>query len=158
RLVPGDRLHHPDAHPAHEHPALARTQDADRAPEGDRADGVRWPHRLLPDRRAQRTRAAVAGHEGETPYVALPVTGLEADERLDGRPQLPTTDKEVTMKLRVALSVFLAATLALGAWSMAPAQDKTMFVPLLVYRTGPYAPSGTPIANAASDYLNLLNE
>ena len=31
-------------------------------------------------------------------------------------------------------------------------------MPLLVYRTGPYAPSGIPIANAGSDYFNLLNE
>jgi len=62
------------------------------------------------------------------------------------------------MKLRVILSVALAAVVAFGAWSLAPAQDKTMFVPLLVYRTGPYAPSGIPIANAATDYLNLVNE
>ena len=51
--------------------------------------------------------------------------------------------------------------LAIVAWPMAtpaPAQDKTIFMPLLVYRTGPYAPSGIPIANAGSDYLNLINE
>ena len=47
------------------------------------------------------------------------------------------------------------------AWPMAtpaPAQDKTIFMPLLVYRTGPYAPNGIPIANAASDYFTLVNE
>ena len=51
--------------------------------------------------------------------------------------------------------------LAIAAWPMAtsaPAQDKTIFMPLLVYRTGPYAPSGIPIANAATDYFNLMNE
>src|SRR5258707_2936069 len=33
-----------------------------------------------------------------------------------------------------------------------------IYVPLLSYRTGPYAGSGTPIANGMSDYLNMLNE
>ncbi len=48
---------------------------------------------------------------------------------------------------------------AVAAWPLAGmAQDKTIFVPLLVYRTGPYAPSGIPIANGASDYFNLVNE
>ena len=48
--------------------------------------------------------------------------------------------------------------LAIAAWPLATsaaAQDKTIFMPLLVYRTGPYAPNGIPIANAASDYFNL---
>jgi branched-chain amino acid transport system substrate-binding protein len=54
-----------------------------------------------------------------------------------------------------------ALAVVLAAGPMAPsshAQDKSIFIPLLVYRTGPYAPSGIPIANGASDYLNLLNE
>jgi branched-chain amino acid transport system substrate-binding protein len=33
-----------------------------------------------------------------------------------------------------------------------------MFIPLLVYRTGAYAPSGIPIANGFVDYFMLLNE
>ena len=50
-------------------------------------------------------------------------------------------------------------TVALAAWPLAgAAQDKTIFIPLLVYRTGPYAPSGIPIANGGSDYFNLVNE
>src|SRR4029453_11571625 len=32
-----------------------------------------------------------------------------------------------------------------------------IFVPLLVFRTGPYAPNGIPIFNGYSDYLKLLN-
>jgi branched-chain amino acid transport system substrate-binding protein len=40
----------------------------------------------------------------------------------------------------------------------AHAQAKEMFVPLLVYRTGPYAPSGIPIANGFVDYFNLIND
>jgi branched-chain amino acid transport system substrate-binding protein len=36
-----------------------------------------------------------------------------------------------------------------------PAQEQ--FIPLLVYRTGPYAPNGTPWANAKQDYIKLIN-
>src|SRR5215470_14113280 len=32
------------------------------------------------------------------------------------------------------------------------------FFPLLVFRTGPYAPNGVPWANGFVDYLNLVNE
>lgn len=32
------------------------------------------------------------------------------------------------------------------------------FIPLLVYRSGPYAPNGIPLADGLSDYLKLLNE
>jgi branched-chain amino acid transport system substrate-binding protein len=38
------------------------------------------------------------------------------------------------------------------------AQAKEQFIPLLVYRTGPYAPNGTPWANGKQDYLKLVNE
>src|SRR5262249_13766803 len=41
--------------------------------------------------------------------------------------------------------------------SQAQAQD-SIYVPLLTYRTGPYAGSGIPIANGMNDYLNMLNE
>jgi branched-chain amino acid transport system substrate-binding protein len=33
-----------------------------------------------------------------------------------------------------------------------------LFIPGLVYRTGPYAPNGIPIANGFKDYFTLLNE
>ena len=53
----------------------------------------------------------------------------------------------------------LALAIAAGPLAtLAAAQGNTIFMPLLVYRTGPYAPSGIPIANAGSDYFNLLNE
>jgi branched-chain amino acid transport system substrate-binding protein len=51
--------------------------------------------------------------------------------------------------------------LALGATAMtepAMAQQNEQFFPLLVYRTGPYAPNGIPFADGVSDYLTLLNE
>ena len=61
------------------------------------------------------------------------------------------------------MRVFLigALVLALGFGSTAgvvSAQDKVMFVPLLVYRTGPFAPNGIPSANGFNDYFNLVNE
>jgi branched-chain amino acid transport system substrate-binding protein len=63
------------------------------------------------------------------------------------------------MTLRRLLIVLLAVACAAGPLvSVAPAQDRTLYIPLLVYRTGPYAPSGTPLANGLRDYLTLLNE
>ena len=43
--------------------------------------------------------------------------------------------------------------------SPAPAQAQdSIYVPLLTYRTGPFAGSGIPIANGMHDYLHMLNE
>jgi branched-chain amino acid transport system substrate-binding protein len=65
------------------------------------------------------------------------------------------------MKLRTLLIALVAVFVAAGP-SLAPApasgQAKDIFIPLLVYRTGPYAPSGIPIANGFVDYFSLLNE
>jgi branched-chain amino acid transport system substrate-binding protein len=55
------------------------------------------------------------------------------------------------------LAVLVGAAPAVGPSSVA-AQGKEIFIPLLVYRTGPYAPSGIPIANGFVDYFSLLNE
>ncbi len=64
------------------------------------------------------------------------------------------------MKRATRVLIGLAALLAVfgplaGAVS---AQSQGIFIPLLVYRTGPYAPSGIPIANGFVDYFNLVNE
>ena len=50
----------------------------------------------------------------------------------------------------------LALSLALPAGS-ALAED-SIYVPLFTYRTGPFAGSGTPIADGMHDYLTMLNE
>jgi branched-chain amino acid transport system substrate-binding protein len=55
------------------------------------------------------------------------------------------------------LAVLVAAGPALAPAPVA-AQSKEIFIPLLVYRTGPFAPSGIPIANGFVDYFTLLNE
>jgi branched-chain amino acid transport system substrate-binding protein len=56
-----------------------------------------------------------------------------------------------------ALAILVAAGPAVAPSPVA-AQGKEIFIPLLVYRTGPYAPSGIPIANGFVDYFSLLNE
>ena len=64
------------------------------------------------------------------------------------------------MKIRsLALAVSLAA-IGITSTVTAPAafaQAKEQFFPVLVYRTGAYAPNGTPWANGYVDYLKLVN-
>ena len=63
------------------------------------------------------------------------------------------------MKRRNVMVAALVLALAAGPLATAAlAQGGSIFVPLLVYRTGPYAPSGIPIANGFVDYFNLINE
>jgi len=63
------------------------------------------------------------------------------------------------MKLRAFLIGSLIAALVAGPLAGAVlAQGQTIFIPLLVYRTGPFAPNGIPSANGFNDYFNLLNE
>jgi branched-chain amino acid transport system substrate-binding protein len=55
------------------------------------------------------------------------------------------------------LAIAIAAA-GLGATAPAAhAQAKEQFFPLLVYRTGPYAPNGTPWANGKQDYIKMIN-
>ena len=53
-----------------------------------------------------------------------------------------------------ALALLAATALAAPA---APAAAEDIFVPLFTYRTGPFAGSGTSIANGMRDYLEMLN-
>jgi branched-chain amino acid transport system substrate-binding protein len=55
------------------------------------------------------------------------------------------------------LSSITFAAAALLAAGGACAQAKEQFFPLLVYRTGPYAPNGTPWADGKQDYIKLIN-
>src|SRR5437867_3562573 len=59
---------------------------------------------------------------------------------------------------KILVPVLALALLAGPAASAVFAQAKEVFIPLLVYRTGPYAPSGIPIANGLVDYFTLINE
>jgi branched-chain amino acid transport system substrate-binding protein len=63
------------------------------------------------------------------------------------------------MMLRSLLIGALAVAFAVGPLARGvTAQDKVIYIPLLVYRTGPFAPNGIPSANGFNDYFNLLNE
>jgi branched-chain amino acid transport system substrate-binding protein len=64
------------------------------------------------------------------------------------------------MKLRAWLIVLVVLAVAAGplALSALAQGGGSIFIPLLVYRTGPYAPSGIPIANGFVDYFSLVNE
>jgi len=61
------------------------------------------------------------------------------------------------MKTNKLLLSALLSTLALSAATPTLAQSKDQFVPVLSYRTGPYAPNGTQWANGFVDYLKLVN-
>ncbi len=60
------------------------------------------------------------------------------------------------MALGIAAAAMLGGGLLSGA-TPSNAEDQ-IYIPLLTYRTGPFAGSGTPIANGLHDYLTMLNE
>ncbi len=63
------------------------------------------------------------------------------------------------MKLRklVIATTLVAAGTSVFMAGNAFAQAKEQFIPVLSYRTGPYAPNGVPWANGFVDYLKLTN-
>jgi len=61
------------------------------------------------------------------------------------------------MKKPVLLLSALLTSVSMSVATQAVAQSKEQFVPVLSYRTGPYAPNGTPWANGFVDYLKLVN-
>ncbi|MDH3739980.1 MAG: ABC transporter substrate-binding protein [Hyphomicrobiales bacterium] len=63
------------------------------------------------------------------------------------------------MRLKqLALGVATAAMVAGGFATVKAQAEESIYIPLLTYRTGPFAGSGTPIANGMHDYLTMLNE
>ena len=63
------------------------------------------------------------------------------------------------VNVRRFAACFLAVVLTIGLLTQdLAAQAKEIFIPLLVYRTGPYASSGTPVANGRIDYYKLIND
>ncbi|MGO4392927.1 ABC transporter substrate-binding protein [Variovorax sp. M-6] len=61
------------------------------------------------------------------------------------------------MKKTSAIAATVLAAVISATSAPAMAQDKQQFFPLLTFRTGPYAPSGTPWANGFVDYFKLVN-
>ena len=58
---------------------------------------------------------------------------------------------------KMTLATVGLAVAIVGVASGALAQNE-QFIPMLVYRTGPYAPSGIPVANGFRDYYTLINK
>ena len=58
-----------------------------------------------------------------------------------------------------ALAFSACALAAAGTFAMSVPMTGTneQFFPVLVFRTGPYAPNGVPWANGYVDYLKLVN-
>ena len=69
--------------------------------------------------------------------------------------RVESKQKEVEMKITRSLAAACVAT-CVGFTGTAAAYELT--IPMLAYRTGPYAPGGIPAANGYSDYFSLLNE
>ena len=61
------------------------------------------------------------------------------------------------MKKPVLLLSALLSAVMLSSTAPVLAQSKEQFIPVLSYRTGPYAPNVTPWANGFVDYLKLVN-
>ena len=59
---------------------------------------------------------------------------------------------------RLVLGLAAAVTVGFPAGVATVQAADTIYIPLLTYRTGPFAGSGIPIANGMADYLNMLNE
>jgi len=63
------------------------------------------------------------------------------------------------MKINKLVLSLMGAVVAASGILAAPAMAaEEQFFPMLVYRTGPYAPSGIPVANGFRDYYTLLNK
>ena len=60
------------------------------------------------------------------------------------------------MKIK-SIALTAVAVASVVASSAAVAQAKEQFFPVLVYRTGAYAPNGVPFANGYVDYLKYVN-
>jgi len=58
---------------------------------------------------------------------------------------------------KLLIGAMAGGVMAAGVGLPARAADE-IYVPLLTYRTGPFAGSGIPIANGMHDYLNMINE
>src|SRR5438128_4794335 len=56
-----------------------------------------------------------------------------------------------------AAAIALAVAGVFAAAQDAAAQSNEIFIPVLVYRTGAYAPNGVPWADGFVDYLKLVN-
>ena len=59
---------------------------------------------------------------------------------------------------QLCVAIACAGLMASAVYASKAQAEDSIYVPLLTYRTGPYANSGIPIANGMHDYLAMLNE
>ena len=59
--------------------------------------------------------------------------------------------------MRVVSTLAVAALASLTVMSATASAQNEQFIPILSYRTGPYAANGVPFANGFVDYLLLVN-
>ncbi|CAE7907999.1 livM, partial [Symbiodinium necroappetens] len=128
-----------------------------------------------------RSFQAVDPRQGEAEALAIPLLtaavgggaarprrGPPAFTRSPGRrdgaeaaqDQGPNPDSREAFEMRfksLCLAAAGAALLATAATAPAPAAAQEQYIPLLVYKSGPYAPNGIPIAAGWEDYLKLIN-
>src|SRR3972149_329215 len=90
---------------------------------------------------------------------ARPVRGIAAGE-LENRKQAGAAaarePRRTAMRVRHLVLGGALAAMAVAVPAV-QAQDK-IYIPLLTYRTGPFAGSGIPVAHSMHDYLDMLNE
>jgi hypothetical protein len=131
-----------------------------------RTDHLWRTDHFLPDQGTTRHRSPVVYRQGKTP--ALAISALSSGRGLVplqwgsflADALLPIQQEETLMKLRKLALTASATAVVLSSLLTSPhalAQAKEQFFPVLVYRTGAYAPNGTPWANGYVDYLKLVN-
>src|SRR3954452_24348058 len=62
------------------------------------------------------------------------------------------------MSLRTTLAATAVVLAATVTGTLPTRAEDALYIPLLTYRTGPFASSGIPSANGMHDYLEMLNE
>src|SRR5215475_9191298 len=58
----------------------------------------------------------------------------------------------------ISMTGVVRNVLILAPFAAPAAAQNEQFVPILSYRTGPYAVNGAPYANGVADYYSLINE
>jgi branched-chain amino acid transport system substrate-binding protein len=82
----------------------------------------------------------------------------EKAKRFKEAPAKSRMQQEGNAMRKMIMALAAVALAAPALTEPAAAQQKEQFFPLLVYRTGPYAPNGIPFADGVADYLTMLNE
>ncbi|MFQ5468029.1 MAG: ABC transporter substrate-binding protein [Kiloniellaceae bacterium] len=63
------------------------------------------------------------------------------------------------MRFKTLILAGIAGAIGFSVAAPSPSfAQSEQFIPMLVYRTGPYAPSGIPVANGFRDYYTLVNK